>query len=228
MQNESSTWNGSNITLFVSGVSATSVFLGLLAVVHSRLSRGAGLEYGSLIPAADAGVAFVLLGISLGILAQRPQARWKRLFVQLCALAVVLWAATTLIHLIALKGPAFKQWLLHWAYPGNGATTIVMSATSASDFILLAFALLIAPSQKAYLRTLTRILCFCSASLAFVCAMDDLLLPDVSYSGTGFLSCVMFIACSIAILSPRPVGYLRSSRARESAVRLSAACCLPP
>ena len=199
MQNESSTWNGSNITLFVSGVSATSVILGLLAIAYSKLSRGTGIEYGSLIPAADAGVAFVLLGISLGILAQRPQARWQRLFALLSALAVVLWATTTLLHLIALKGPAFKQWLLHWAYPGNGTNTIVMSATSASDFILLAFALLIAPSQKAYLRTLTRILCFCSASLAFVSAMDDLLLPDVSYSGTGFLSCVMFIACSIAI-----------------------------
>ena len=70
MQNESSTWNGSNITLLVSGVSATSVILGLLAIAYSKLSRGAGLEYGSLIPAADAGVAFVLLGISLGILAQ--------------------------------------------------------------------------------------------------------------------------------------------------------------
>ncbi|HEY2363723.1 MAG TPA: hypothetical protein VGK36_21580, partial [Candidatus Angelobacter sp.] len=65
MQNESRTWNGSNITLFVSGVSATTVLLGLLAVVHNRLSQGAGLEYGSLIPAADAGVAFILLGISL-------------------------------------------------------------------------------------------------------------------------------------------------------------------
>ena len=199
MQNESSTWNGSNITLFVSGVSATTVLLGLLAIVHSRLSRGAGLEYGSLIPAADAGVAFVLLGISLGLLAQRPQPRWKQFFVQLCALAVVLWAVTTLTHLIVLKGPTFKQWLLHWAHPGDGATTIVMSATSASNFILLALALLIAPSPKAYFHTLTRVLCFCSVSLAFVCAMDDLLLPDVSYSGTGFLSCVLFIACSIAI-----------------------------
>jgi PAS domain S-box-containing protein len=199
MQNESRTWNGSNITLFVSGVSATTVLLGLLAVVHNRLSQGAGLEYGSLIPAADAGVAFILLGISLGILAQRLQPRWKRTFAQLCALAVVLWAVTTLIHLIVLKGPTFKQWVLHWAHPGDGATTIVMSATSASDFILLALALLMAPSQKANFQTLTRILCFCSASLAFVCAMDDLLLPDVSYSGTGFLSCVMFIAGSIAI-----------------------------
>ena len=115
MQNESSTWNGSNITLFVSGVSATSVILGLLAIAYSKLSRGTGIEYGSLIPAADAGVAFVLLGISLGILAQRPQARWQRLFALLSALAVVLWATTTLLHLIALKGPAFKQWLLHWA-----------------------------------------------------------------------------------------------------------------
>src|SRR4051794_31160703 len=102
MQNESSTWSGSSITLFVSGVSATSILLGLLAIVHSRLSRGTGFEYGSLIPAADAGVAFVLLGISLGILAQRPQPpRWKRAFAQhtfaqLCALAVVLWAVTTL------------------------------------------------------------------------------------------------------------------------------------
>ena len=58
---------------------------------------------------------------------------------------------TTLIHLIALKGPAFKQWLLHWAYPGDGTNTIVMSATSASNFILLALALLIAPLQKARL-----------------------------------------------------------------------------
>ena len=64
MQNESSTWTGSNITLFVSGVSATSVLLGLLAIAYSMLSRGAGPEHGSLIPAADAGVAFVLLGIS--------------------------------------------------------------------------------------------------------------------------------------------------------------------
>jgi hypothetical protein len=197
MQNESSTWNGSNITLFVNGVSAASVFWGLLAILHSRLS-GDGHEYGSLLPAADAGIAFVLLGISLGILAQR-QPRWKQLFVQLCALTVVVWAVTTLIHLIALKGPAFKQWLLHWAYPGDGAATIVMSATSASNFILLALALLIAPSQKAYFHLLTKILSFCSASLAFVCAMDGLLLPDVSYSGTGFFSCVMFIACSIAI-----------------------------
>jgi len=183
----------------VSGVSATSILLGLLAIVHIRLNRGTGLEYGPLIPAADTGVAFVLLGISLGFLAQRPQPRWKQLFVQLCALAVVLWATTTLLHLIVLKGPTFKQWLLHWAYPGNGATTIVMSATSASNFILLALALLMAPLQNAWLHTLTRVVCFCSVSLAFVCAMDDLLLPDVSYSGTGFLCCVMFIACSIAI-----------------------------
>lgn len=199
MQNESSTWTGINITFFVSGVSATSILLGLLAIVHSRLNRGAGLEYGSLIPAADTGVAFVLLGISLGILAQRPQPRWKQFFVQLCALAVVLWATTTLLHLIVLKDPTFKQWLLRWAHQGDGAATIVMSASSASNFILLALALLIAPLQKAYFHTLTRILCFCAASLAFVCAMDDLLLPDVSYSGTGFLSCVIFIACSIAI-----------------------------
>jgi PAS domain S-box-containing protein len=198
MQNESSTRTGNNITLFVSGVSATSVLVGLLAIVYSRLSRGAGLD-GSLIPAADAGVAFVLLGISLGILAQRPQPRWKRIFVQLCALAVVLWAVATLIHLIAMKGTAFKQWLLHWAHPGDGATTIVMSATSASGFILLALALLIAPSQNAWFHTLTRILCFCSASLAFVCAMDAFLLPDVSYTETGVLSCLMFMACSIAI-----------------------------
>jgi two-component system cell cycle sensor histidine kinase/response regulator CckA len=199
MQNGSGTWTGRNITLFVSGVSAASVLLGLLAIVHSRLSRGAGLAHGPFIPAADAGVAFVLLGISLGILARWPQAQWKRLFAQLSALAVVLWAMTTLIHLMALKGPGYKQWLLHWANPGDGTTAIVMSATSASNFILVALALLMAPSQKVYFHTLTRILCFCSASLAFVCAMDDLLLPDVSYSGTGFLSCVMFIACSIAI-----------------------------
>jgi PAS domain S-box-containing protein len=199
MQNESSTWNGSNINLLVSIVSATSVILGLLAMAYSKLSRGAGLEYGSLIPVADAGVAFVLLGLSLGILAQRQQARWQRLFAQLSALAVVLWATTTLLHLIALKGPAFKQWLLHWAYPGDGTNTIVMSATSASNFILLALALLIAPLQKPYFHTLTSILCFCSAALAFVCAMDDLLLPDVSYSGTRLFSSVMFIACSIAI-----------------------------
>src|SRR6185369_11551550 len=199
MQNGSGTWTGRNITLLVSGVSATSVLLGLLAIVHSRLDRGAGLGYGPFIPAADAGVAFILLGISLGILARWPQAQWKRLFAQLSALAVVLWAVITLIHLMALKGPGYKQWLLHWAYPGDGTTAIVMSATSASNFILLALALLMAPLQNVYFQNLTRILCFCSASLAFVCAMDDLLLPDVSYSGMGFLSCVMFIACSIAI-----------------------------
>ncbi|MGZ4872863.1 MAG: ATP-binding protein [Candidatus Angelobacter sp.] len=196
---ESSTRTGSNITVFVSGVSATSVLLGLLAIVYNMLRRGAGSGRESLVPAADAGVAFILLGISLGILARRPQARWKRLFAQLSALAVVLWAVTTLIHLIALKGPAFKPWLLHWAYPGDGTTTIVMSATSASNFILLALALLIAPLQKEYFHTLTNILCFCSASLAFVCAMDAFLLPDVSYSETGLLSCVMFMACSIGI-----------------------------
>jgi hypothetical protein len=199
MQKESSTWTGSNITFFVSGVSATSILLGLLAIVHSMLTRGPRPARESLVPAADAGVAFILLGISLGILAQSPQARWKRLFAQLSALAVVLWAVTTLVHLIALKGPGFKQWLLHWTQSGDGATTIVMSATSASNFILLALALLIAPLQKAHFHTLTKILCFCSASLAFVCAMDDLLLPDISYSGTRLLSCVMFIACSIAI-----------------------------
>jgi PAS domain S-box-containing protein len=199
MQNESSTWTGSNITFFVSGVSATSVLLGLLAIVHSMLSREAGPARESLVPAADAGVAFILLGISLGILARWPQGRWKRLFAQLSALAVVVWAVTTLIHLVALKGPGFKQWLLHWTQSGDGATTIVMSATSASNFILLALALLIAPLQKAYFHTFTKILCFCSASIAFVCAMDAFLLPDVSYSGTGLLSCVMFMACSIAI-----------------------------
>ena len=199
MQNESSTWTGSNITFFVSGVSATSVLLGLLAIVHSMLSRETGPARESLVPAADAGVAFILLGISLGILARWPQGRWKRLFAQLSALAVVVWAVTTLIHLVALKGPGFKQWLLHWTQSGDGATTIVMSATSASNFILLALALLIAPLQKAYFHTFTKILCFCSASIAFVCAMDAFLLPDVSYSGTGLLSCVMFMACSIAI-----------------------------
>jgi PAS domain S-box-containing protein len=199
MQNESSTWTGSNITFFVSGVSASSVLLGLLAIVHSMLSRETGPARESLVPAADAGVAFILLGISLGILARWPQGRWKRLFAQLSALAVVVWAVTTLIHLVALKGPGFKQWLLHWTQSGDGATTIVMSATSASNFILLALALLIAPLQKAYFHTFTKILCFCSASIAFVCAMDAFLLPDVSYSGTGLLSCVMFMACSIAI-----------------------------
>jgi two-component system, cell cycle sensor histidine kinase and response regulator CckA len=199
MQNESSTWTGSNITFFVSGVSASSVLLGLLAIVHSMLSREAGPARESLVPAADAGVAFILLGISLGILARWPQGRWKRLFAQLSALAVVVWAVTTLIHVVALKGPGFKQWLLHWTQSGDGATTIVMSATSASNFILLALALLIAPLQKAYFHTFTKILCFCSASIAFVCAMDAFLLPDVSYSGTGLLSCVMFMACSIAI-----------------------------
>jgi two-component system, cell cycle sensor histidine kinase and response regulator CckA len=199
MQNESSTWTGSNITFFVSGVSATSVLLGLLAIVHSMLSREAGPARESLVPAADAGVAFILLGISLGILARWPQGRWKRLFAQLSALAVVVWAVTTLIHVVALKGPGFKQWLLHWTQSGDGATMIVMSATSASNFILLALALLIAPLQKAYFHTFTKILCFCSASIAFVCAMDAFLLPDVSYSGTGLLSCVMFMACSIAI-----------------------------
>ncbi len=199
MQKESSTWTGTNISLFVGGVSASSLFLGLLAIVYNMLSRGAGPGRESLVPAADAGVAFILLGISLGICARWPLARWKYLFVQLCALAVVLWAGTTLIHLIALKGPAFKQWLLHWANPGDSATTIVMSATSASNFILLAMALLIAPLQNTWFHTLSRILCFCSASLAFVCAMDAFLLPDVSYSETGLLSCVMFMACSIAI-----------------------------
>jgi len=197
MQNESTTWTGINIALFVNGVSTTSVLLGLLAIAYSVLSRGPGSE--SLVPAADAGVAFILLGISLGILARLPQAPWKRLFAQLCALAVVLWAVTTLLHLIALKDPAFKQWLLHWTRPSDGATTIVMSATSASNFILLGLALLIAPWQKTWFHTLTNILCFCSASIAFVCAMDAFLLPDVSYSGTGLLSCVMFMACSIAI-----------------------------
>jgi PAS domain S-box-containing protein len=199
MQNQSSTRTGGIITLFVSGVSATSVLLGLPGIVYSMLSRGAWPGRESLVPAADAGVAFVLLGMSLGILARWPQAPWKRLFAQLSALAVVLWAVTTLIHLIALKGPAFKQWLLHWTQPGDGATTIVMSATSASNFILLALALLMAPLQNAWFRTLTTVLCFCSVSLAFVCAMDAILLPDVSYSGTGLLSCVMFIAYSIAI-----------------------------
>jgi two-component system cell cycle sensor histidine kinase/response regulator CckA len=199
MHNESSSWTGSKIILFVKGVSAISVLLGLLAIFYSMLSRGAGPGPESLVPAADAGVAFILLGISLGILAQWPQARWKHLFAQLSALAVVLWGAATLIQLIASGSVALKQWLLHWTQPGDGATMIVMSATSASNFILLALALLIAPVQKAWLQTLTRVLCFCSASLAFVCAMDAFLLPDVSYSGTGFLSCVMFMACAIAI-----------------------------
>lgn len=199
MQNESSTWTGINISLFVSVVSAASVLLGLLAIVYSMLSRGAWPGRESLVPAADAGVAFILLGISLGILARWAHARWKRLFTQLCALAIVLWTLTTLIHLIALKGPAVKQWLLLWTKPGDSATTIIMSTTSASNFILLGLALLIAPLQTAYFHTITKILCFCSASIAFVCAMDAFLLPDVSYSGTGLLSCVMFMACSIAI-----------------------------
>jgi two-component system cell cycle sensor histidine kinase/response regulator CckA len=199
MQNESSTWTGINITFFVSGVSATSVLLGLLGIVDSMLSRGVWPGRESLVPAADAGVAFILVGISLGILAWWPQARWKRLLAQLSALAVVLWAVTTLIHLIASRDPAFKQWLLHWTQPAHGATTVVMSATSASNFILLGLALLMAPLQKAYFHTLTNIFCFCSASIAFVCAMDAFLLPDISYSGTGLLSCVMFMACSIAI-----------------------------
>jgi two-component system cell cycle sensor histidine kinase/response regulator CckA len=199
MQNGSRKWTTSKATLFVNGVSAVAVLLGLLAVVYGKLSRGAGFSPGSLIPAADAGVAFLLLGISLGVLAHWPRARWKLLFAQLGALAVVLWAAATLIHILAFTGPAFKYRLLHWAHPGDGATMIVMSATSASSFILLALALLIAPSQRAWLHTLTRILCFCSASLAFVCAMDAFLLPDVSYSETGLLSCLMFMACSIAI-----------------------------
>ena len=140
-------------------------------------------------------MAFILLGISLGILTQWPQARWKHLFAQLSALAVVLWGMATLIQLIASVG--FKQWLLHWTQPGDGA--IVMSTTSASNFILLALALLIAPVQNAWLQILTRVLCFWSVSLAFVCAMDAFLLPDVSYSGTGLLSCVMFMACAVAI-----------------------------
>ena len=197
MHNESSSWTGSNIILFVKGVSAISVLLGLLAIFSSMLSRGAGPGRESLVPAADAGVAFILLGISLGVLTQWPQARWKHLFAQLSALAVVLWGVATLIQLIASGSVALKQWLLHWTQPGDGA--IVMSTTSASNFILLALALLIAPVQNAWLQTLTRVLCFCSASLAFVCAMDAFLLPDVSYSGTGLLSCVMFMACAVAI-----------------------------
>ena len=90
MQNESATWTGINIALLVNGVSASSLLLGLLAIVYSVINRGAGSGRESLVPAADAGVAFILLGISLGILARLPQAPWKRLFAQLCALAVVL------------------------------------------------------------------------------------------------------------------------------------------
>ena len=42
MHNESSSWTGSNIILFVKGVSAISVLLGLLAIFYSMLSPGAG------------------------------------------------------------------------------------------------------------------------------------------------------------------------------------------
>jgi PAS domain S-box-containing protein len=199
MQNESRTRTSRNTTWFVNGASAGAVLLGLVAVIYSTLGRAAGLGPGSLIPAADAGVAFVLLGISLWNLARCPQERWKCIFAQMSALAVMLWAATTLIHIIALTGPALKHSLLQWAHPAAGANTVIMSATSASIFFLLGLALLIAPLKKAFFHTLTKFFCFCSASLAFVCAMDAILLPDVSYSETGLLSCLMFMACSIAV-----------------------------
>ena len=112
MQNKSGTWTSSNITLFVNAISSGAVFLGLLAVLSSILGREAGFHLGSFLPAADAGVAFVFLGISLWILAQWPREKWKRNFAQLGALTVVLWAATTLIHLIALTGSALKHRLL--------------------------------------------------------------------------------------------------------------------
>ncbi len=73
MPNESGTWTNNNITLFVSGTSAGAIFLGLLAVLFSILGREAGVARGPFIPAADAGVAFILLGISLWILARWPQ-----------------------------------------------------------------------------------------------------------------------------------------------------------
>src|SRR5882757_4665755 len=82
MQNGFRKWTTSNATLFVNGVSAVAVLLGLLAIVYGKLNRGAGLSRGSLIPAADAGVAFVLLGISLVVLARWRRARWKLLFAQ--------------------------------------------------------------------------------------------------------------------------------------------------
>jgi two-component system cell cycle sensor histidine kinase/response regulator CckA len=185
--------------LFVYGVSAATILLGLVAVVYSELSRGAGPGRESLMPAADAGVTFVLLGISLGITARWPQTRWKRILAQMSALAVALWAATTLIHIIALTGTGFKHWLLQWVHADGSATTAVMSATSAVDFFLLALALIIVPCQTRFFHALTTVLCFCAGSLAFVCAMDSFLLPDVSYSQTGLLCCLMFMACSIAI-----------------------------
>ena len=204
MQNESRTLTSSNTILFVNGVSAIAILLGLLAVFYSTFSHEAGLSRGSLVPAADAGVAFVLLGISLGILARLPQERWKRIFAQLGAFAVVLWAATTLIHIISLTGPSLtgpdlKHSLLRWAHPAASANTIIMSATSAGIFILLGLALMIAPLRAAFSWTFIKFICFCSASLAFVCAMDAILLPDVSYSETGLLSSLMFMACSIAV-----------------------------
>ena len=199
MQNESSTWTGSNIILFVKGVSAISVLLGLLAIFYSMLSPGAGPGHESLVPAADAGVAFILLGISLGILTRWPQARWKHLFAQLSALAVVLWAKTTLIQLIALKGAAIKQWLLHWTKPGDGANTIVMSATSASNFILLAMALLIAPLQNAWLPNPYKDLVFLLSLSCFCLCHGRLSVTGCFLQWDSVVSCVMFMACSIAI-----------------------------
>ncbi len=152
MPTQSGTWTNSTISLFVNGTSAGAVFLGLLAILSSILGREAGLARGPFIPAADAGVAFILLGISLWILARWPREPWKRTFAQSGALAVVLWAGTTLIHLITLtagpSGPSLKHWLLQWAHPAASETTIIMSATSAGIFILLGLALLIAPVEE--------------------------------------------------------------------------------
>ena len=203
MPTQSGTWTNSTISLFVNGTSAAAIFLGLLAIVFSILGHEAGLARGPFIPAADAGVAFIFLGISLWVLARWPREHWKRTFAQSGALAVVLWAGTTLIHLITLtggpSGPSLKHWLLQWAHPAAGETTIIMSATSAGIFILLGLALLIAPLKNVFFRTFTRTLCFCAASLAFVCAMDAFLMPEVSYSETGLVSCLLFMACAIAI-----------------------------
>jgi hypothetical protein len=197
MQNEARTWTSNKAKWMVSGVSTVTIVLGVLAIAAGKLGHPTGPGHRSLMPAPDAGVAFVLLGISLAILARRPTGRWKRIFARLSAFAVVMWAAITLIHL-ASDGLALKPWLLQWVNAAS-AITIIMSATSASNFILLGLALLIAPLGPAFSWALTKFLCLCSASLAFICAMDAILLPDISFSETGILSCLTFMACSTAI-----------------------------